>query len=219
MNCIDGELSRARRKELLIQLTYKVLTLIGSISAAEEREALKILQETVERNTGWRPWKKMRSNDFGREEIMKRLLSEVEVQQEAKTLLAVETEKWRHQDEEICLIKITAEELGVKVDEAGFIAIKDCDLERWSQENLAGRRLAWCPTEVGLWLALNYREQGRGERVWLAMKGTMGSDGSPRTCVIGKRMDGGRYLAADRAEPSPEWVKGKSFIFCVRNLV
>jgi hypothetical protein len=74
--------------------------------------------------------------------------------------------------------------------------------------------LELCPPDLGPHLRLEYADQPRGERVYLAMKPITTSDGGPRIFVVEHTAEG-LSLNAARARHDDQWSSGDLFVFCV----
>ncbi|MGH8474541.1 MAG: hypothetical protein ACRER2_02005 [Methylococcales bacterium] len=72
-----------------------------------------------------------------------------------------------------------------------------------------------CSPQVGPELRLQYSEQPLGERVYVAMKPIIASDGEPRIFVV-EHNSNGMSLDAARARPGDEWPPDAIFVFCAR---
>lgn len=82
-----------------------------------------------------------------------------------------------------------------------------------------GRRsqlgLELCPPDLGPYLRLEYADQPLGERLYVAMKPIMASDGEPRIFVV-EHSSAGLSLDAAHARHDDMWAPDDVFIFRVR---
>jgi len=76
--------------------------------------------------------------------------------------------------------------------------------------------LELCPPEIAPEYRLKYKDQPLHERLFVAMKPIIGSDGEPCIFVLGHNNDG-LFLDAIRARVDDLWHPNKKFIFCVQS--
>jgi hypothetical protein len=74
--------------------------------------------------------------------------------------------------------------------------------------------LELCPPDLGPYLRLEYTDQPRGERLYVAMKPIMSSDGEPRIFVV-EHSSAGLSLDAARARHDDTWKPDDVFVFRV----
>lgn len=120
--------------------------------------------------------------------------------------------------EQVTLIFLTIAELGFtsnpRTDE--FVTKKFCT--KWSAENLEGQVIELCEPEDGPQLRLQYRNQPKGETLWLAMERIVASGGSPRVFGVGCGGVGGCWLFAGWPDPDGQWDLGPRIVFRLRKL-
>jgi hypothetical protein len=75
--------------------------------------------------------------------------------------------------------------------------------------------LELCPPEVAPEYRLKYKDQPLDERLYVAMRPIISSDGEPRIFVLGHNADG-LFLDAIRARPDDKWHPNNKFMFCVQ---
>jgi len=94
---------------------------------------------------------------------------------------------------------------------------RDRDLFGHSAPFTGGRAnqlgLKLCPPDLAPHLRLQYNDQPRGERLYVAMKPITASDGEPRIFVLASTSDG-LGLDAARARPDDKWAADDKFVFC-----
>ncbi len=76
--------------------------------------------------------------------------------------------------------------------------------------------LELCPPDVGPNLRLDYTDQPQGERLCIAMKPILASDGEPRIFVVEHTAEG-LSLNAARARQDDRWSPDDLFVFCLTN--
>ena len=92
-------------------------------------------------------------------------------------------------------------------------------LAEWSAANLDGYVIALCPAEVGPHLAIQYKDQPKGEVLWVAMERIPGSGGSPSVFDVGRDGGGGRlWLGGGWAGPGDRWGLDDRFVFRLRKV-
>ena len=74
--------------------------------------------------------------------------------------------------------------------------------------------LELCPPDLGPQLRLDYQDQPRGERLYIAMKPIATSDGEPRIFVVEHTAEGVSLNAA-RARHDDHWPPDNLFVFCL----
>jgi hypothetical protein len=74
--------------------------------------------------------------------------------------------------------------------------------------------LELCPPDLGPCLRMDYADQPRGERLHIAMKPIVTSDGEPRIFVVEHTAEG-LLLNAARARHDDQWFPDDLFVFCV----
>lgn len=122
-------------------------------------------------------------------------------------------------DVEVQLVRVTVADLGFS-DSALTREILGSDRDRdvfgHSAPFSGGRAvqlgLALCPPAVGPQLRLDYKEQPRGERLYIGMKPIRTDDGEPRIFVLAKA-DERLSLEAARARPEDRWAAEDTFVF------
>lgn len=72
--------------------------------------------------------------------------------------------------------------------------------------------LELCSSDIGPALRLEYSDQPKGERLYIAMRPIRCSDGEPRIFVVLHGPDG-LALDAARARPADEWAASELFVF------
>ncbi len=72
--------------------------------------------------------------------------------------------------------------------------------------------LKLCPPELGPYLRLDYMDQPPGERLYIAMKPIISSDGEPRIFVVAHESTG-KSLDACLARPGDMWMPNDVFVF------
>ena len=89
---------------------------------------------------------------------------------------------------------------------------------KWSAENLEGQVIELCEPEDGPQLRLQYRDQPKGEVLWLAMERITASGGDPRVFYVVRDGGGRCWLRAHWTNPSDEWSLGDRVVFRLRQV-
>lgn len=106
------------------------------------------------------------------------------------------------QETEVDLVRISVSELGFKESTR-----YDKICERAQQLGLQ-----LCPAEVGPQLRLQYKDQPKGEWIYIAMEAIRGSGGSLLLFSVG-RIDGGLWLSSSCAGPGSLFIPDDMFVF------
>ena len=91
-------------------------------------------------------------------------------------------------------------------------------LATWSAANLDGYVIELCLAEVGPHLAVQYKDQPKGEVLWIAMERISGSDGYSSVFGVKRSGDGKLWLYDDWANPGGRWRLVNRFVFRLRKV-
>lgn len=91
-------------------------------------------------------------------------------------------------------------------------------LAAWSEANLDGYVLDLCPAETGPHLAIQYKDQPKGEVLWIAMDRIPDSDGDPGVFGVERRDDGELWLDFGWADLGDRWDLDHRIVFRLRKL-
>jgi hypothetical protein len=91
-------------------------------------------------------------------------------------------------------------------------------LAEWSKANLDGYVIELCPAEVGSHLAIQYKDQPKGEVLWIAMERIPDSDNRPSIFVVECDGGGGLWLDSDWTSPGARWKLGSRIVFRLRKV-
>lgn len=114
-------------------------------------------------------------------------------------------EKVEFKKETVDLVKITVNELGFKnyaTTEQIYAKAKELGLEL-------------CPAAVGPALRLEYKDQPKGEWLFIGMETIADRSGDPRVFRLGRHVDG-LWLRNHWANPTDQWNPGNEFVFRLR---
>ncbi len=99
-----------------------------------------------------------------------------------------------------------------KVSELGFTKMPTT-LKLWKRIREIGEL---CPAEVGPQLRLRYKDQPKGEILFVAMEQIAVSCGRPSVFLVRRDGDGGRWLSGNDAHPDDRWRLGGGVVFSPR---
>ena len=91
-------------------------------------------------------------------------------------------------------------------------------LTAWSEANLDGYVLDLCPAETGPHLAIQYKDQPKGEVLWIAMERIPDSDGDPGVFDVERRGDGELWLGRGWTPPDDRWGLDSRIVFRLRKV-
>ncbi len=104
------------------------------------------------------------------------------------------------------LIDLSPADLGFTEEPTTSELLDPARLVKLSEANLDdGWVLELCPAEVGPHLAIQYKDQPKGEVLWVAMERIPDSDGYPNVFSVGRYDDGGLWLRDGWAAPGSRW--------------
>lgn len=92
-------------------------------------------------------------------------------------------------------------------------------LLKWSAANLDdGWVIELCPVEVGPHLAIQYKDQPKGEVLWVAMERIPDSDGDLDVFRVERHDDGELWLIHAWASPNSRWYLDRRIVFRLRKV-
>lgn len=125
-------------------------------------------------------------------------------------------------EEEIETIVLTPEDFGYERTPMTGELLDPVRLEEWSKQNAhrlpEGYAVELLPAEAGPHIRDQYKDQPRGEILWIAMEQITGSDGGPGVFDVERRGDGGQWLGAHWASPGGRWRLGHRLVFRLRKV-
>lgn len=121
------------------------------------------------------------------------------------------------QQETVTLIDFCPADLGFTENPTTTELFNVKRLAQWSAANLDGYIIDLCPAEVGPHLAIQYKDQPKGEVLWVAMERIPGSGGG-QGVFIGERGGGRLWLGSGWASPVDRWDLGPRIVFRLRKV-
>ncbi len=91
-------------------------------------------------------------------------------------------------------------------------------LTAWSEANLDGHVLDLCPAETGPHLAIQYKDQPKGEVLWIAMERIPDSVGHPYVFAVERNDDGRLWLYDGWTSPDGRWGLDYRVVFRLRKV-
>jgi hypothetical protein len=121
--------------------------------------------------------------------------------------------------ESCTLIDLSPADLGFTEEPTTTELFDPVRLLKWSEANLDdGWVLELCPAEVGPHLAIQYKDQPKGEVLWVAMERISASDGRPSVFSVGRNDDGELWLLSGWAHPDRRWCLDGRVVFRLRKV-
>ena len=122
-------------------------------------------------------------------------------------------------EQEPCLlIDLSPADLGFTEEPTTTELLDSERLLKWSATNLDdGWVIELCPVEVGPHLAIQYKDQPKGEVLWVAMERIPDSVGDPNVFNVERNDDGKLWLNNDWANPDNRWNLDNRIVFRLRN--
>ena len=117
------------------------------------------------------------------------------------------------------LIDLSPADLGFTEEPTTTELLDLARLLKWSEANLDdGWVIELCPAEVGPHLAIQYKDQPKGEILWVAMERIPGSDDRPSVFRVVRRGSGELWLRDGWAPPDLRWYLGPRIVFRLRKV-
>ena len=116
-------------------------------------------------------------------------------------------------EESITLIDLCPADLGFTENPTTTELFDVKRLAEWSKANLDGYIVDLCPAEVGPHLAIQYKDQPKGEVLWIAMERVPDSGGRLGVFGVGRDGGGGLWLGSDWTGPVGRWRLGGRIVF------
>ena len=122
------------------------------------------------------------------------------------------------EQETVTLIDLCPADLGFTENPTTTELLDVKRLADWSAANLDGCVIELCPAEVGLHLAIQYKDQPNGEILWVAMERIPDSDGNPYVFDVKRYDDGGLWLRRAWTHPGLRWLLVNRIVFRLRKV-
>ncbi|HEY4477417.1 MAG: hypothetical protein A2928_02310 [Candidatus Taylorbacteria bacterium RIFCSPLOWO2_01_FULL_45_15b] len=120
--------------------------------------------------------------------------------------------------EKVDLVILTPRDFGLEtMPETGEFLTKKF-LDKWSEERLDGQVVELLLPEDGPQLRKQYQDQPKGEVLFIAMERIADSGGSPSVFVVGRGLDGVRWLDARWTGPGDQWSLDFRRVFRLRTV-
>lgn len=123
-------------------------------------------------------------------------------------------------EEEIETIILTPADFGYKRPPTTTELLDPVHLAGWNQKNACriplGYAVELLPAEAGPHIRNQYKDQPKGECLWVAMERITGSDGNPYVFRVGRDGDGEQWLIARWTNPDGQWGLGFRLVFRLR---
>ena len=114
------------------------------------------------------------------------------------------------------LIDLSPADLGFTENPTTDEFLDEERLAQWSAANLDSYIVELCPAEVGPHFAIQYKNQPKGEVLWIAMKRLPDSVGYPHVFHVERYDDGELWLGGGWADPGGRWSLGGRVLFRLR---
>ena len=121
------------------------------------------------------------------------------------------------QEEEAIQIDLSPAELGFTEPPLTPDLLNEQRLADWSGVNFNGWAIGLNHVSTGPHVAIQYKDQPKGEVLWVASKPTPDSNGNPSVFNVEREDDGGSWLFYAWAYPAYQWPLGNRLLFRLRN--
>jgi len=122
------------------------------------------------------------------------------------------------EQETVTLIDLCPADLGFTENPTTTELLDVKRLADWSAANLDGCVIELCPAEVGLHLAIQYKDQPNGEVLWVAMERIPGSGDRPRVFAVERGVGGALWLVSGWSRPDDRWGLAYRLVFRLRKV-
>ncbi len=125
-------------------------------------------------------------------------------------------------EEEIETIILTPADFGYERMPSTTELLDQTRLAEWSRQNAArlpeGYAVDLLPVEAGPHIRDQYKDQPKGEVLWIAMERITASGGCPFVFRVRRVDDGAQWLYGDSARPENQWNLGTRLVFRLRKV-
>lgn len=140
----------------------------------------------------------------------------------AKDLMMQRAFTTQDAEEEIETIILTPADFGYERNPTTTELLDPARLAEWSTQNAArlpqGYVVELLPAEAGPHIRDQYKDQPKGELLWIAMERIADSDGYPLVFHVKRIVGGERWLYGDFAHPANQWDLGYRIVFRLRKV-
>jgi hypothetical protein len=167
-------------------------------------------------------WRTFLIGGVGKKALLARVESGFSVGDWAKDMVKQKAFTTQDAEEEINTIILTPADFGYERNPTTAELLDPTRLAEWSRQN-AHRLPEGCvvellPAEAGPHIRDQYKDQPKGEILWIAMERITDSGGCPNVFYVGRGGDGEQGLGGGHALPTSRWLLGHRIVFCLRKV-
>lgn len=151
-------------------------------------------------------------------ELIERVKAVRELGSYAESMIRHDAFETLENEEEAIQVDLSPEELGFTEPPLTPDLLNEQHLVDWSGVNLNGWAVGLNHVSTGPHVAVQYKNQPKGEVLWVAAKPTSGSDGFPSAFYVERSDDGRSWLSIGWADPGIRWDLGYRLLFHLRKL-
>lgn len=177
---------------------------------------------TLHVEPGFAKWRSFLIGGVAKKALLQRVKAGFQVSGYAESLVNNRDFTTLDVEEEIDTIVLTPADFGYQRQPTTTELLDPTRLREWSEQNaerLDGHVVELLPAEAGLHIRDQYKDQPKGEVLWIAMERITGSDGRPRVFGVGRSDDGEQWLHAGWADPDGRWYLSSRIVFRLRKKV
>lgn len=177
---------------------------------------------TLHVEPGLTAFRKFLIGGVAKKALLKRVEAGFTVSDYARSLVNNRAFTTQDTEEEIETIILTPKDFGYERNPTTTELFDPNRLADWSKQNAhrlpEGYAVELPPAEVGPHIRDQYKDQPKGEVLWIAMERITDSDGSPRVFSVGRNDGGGQWLCTGWAYSGALWSLGSRVVFRLRKV-
>lgn len=177
---------------------------------------------TLHIEPGFTAFRKFLIGGVAKKALLARVQAGFTVSDYAKSLVNNRAFTTQDTEEKIDTIILTPADFGYERMPTTTELLDPARLAEWSQQN-AHRLPEGCvvellPAEAGPHIRDQYKDQPKGEILWIAMERITDSDGGPLVFYVGRDDGGEQWLSTRWANPDGRWDLGNRIVFRLRKV-
>lgn len=206
-----------RAKEGAYANLEQVLYAIQSVIEGKQPTIPTLVTETT-----FAKWRSFLIGGVDKKALLKRVEAGFSVGDWAKDLMKRPAFTTQDAEEEIETIILTPKDFGYERNPTTTELFDPARLAEWSKQNAArlpqGYVVELLPAEAGPHLRDQYKDQPKGEILWIAMERITDSGGSPLVFDVKRHDGGGRWLRTHWTDPDDRWDLDDRIVFRLRKV-
>jgi|GEM_PF-2652368 len=167
-------------------------------------------------------WRSFLIGGVNKKALLQRVEARFSVGDWAKDLMKRPAFTTQDAEEEIETIILTPADFGYERQPTTTELLDPTRLAEWSKQNAArlpeGYVVELLPAEVGPHIRDQYKDQPKGEVLWMAMERITDSDGDPDVFRVRRGGDGTQWLCTCSADPGSQWSLDYRLVFRLRKV-